>query len=655
MKQSPVDQTITYSIVIGALNEEVYIGKTLLALEAYLKKQSIWDKTEVVIVVPPGNDDTYGVVVKVIKKSPFRYYRVLSPVSRAGKGRDIRLGVLASKGKYVCFFDADGATPLKYLGKLFQILETDKSNVVFGQRKIWHIHKTLLRNISSGISNVVTRLLAGLSIRDSQCGFKGFTREAADTIFRPLETIKWAFDIELYVRARSNDYDVAWLPVPGWRDPKTIADGLAGDRQLNAMLSTMKDLLGIAVRRVSGHYLPPVKRTVRIGFFKSILVGVVWYTLLHLIFLGGFGVVGTDQPNVTPTRPGIMNAVDTFDSPFYMEIAEHGYTGTGSVKHLAFYPLYPALLHTGQALTLYALDIRVVAFLLNGFFVALTAGILYLIGSRLKIPRPMYVVLTWLFSPWAMFLGALYTEALFCFLVVAAVFLLLKKQWYGAAIVAGLASFTRLPGILVGAVVVFEFMRQVGWSAIFRQAKSSAQSRERSITAALLLGLISFSGLVSWLGYQWIVFGSPFAFQEAYKILWSYQVFSPNILTPLVESTRTAIQGLLHMNIEAELFEVGTWGFAFVIGLLAAITRLKIPKGWYVFIGLNLVFILLNSNTVSVNRYILPVMVLYPMGIMLAYKLKPWLRTVAIYGYFAACLFVQVFMALRLVNFAWVG
>lgn len=653
MRQSQ-PKSITNSIVIGALNEEAYIEKTLLALEVYLKEQNIWQETEVVIVVPPSDDGTYTLVSRILQKNTFNFYKIIRPAKRVGKGRDIRLGMLASKGEYVCFMDADGATPLKYLGKLFNTLKTGEADVVFGYRKIWSMHNRFLRNISSGLSNVATRLLAGLGIKDSQCGFKGFTREVVTKIFEPLETTKWAFDIEVYVRAKSNGFRVTWLSIPDWQDPKTNAEGLGGERQLKAMATTMKDLIVITVRRVSGRYLPPDKLAVRIGFFKGVLVGLVWYVLLHLVFLGGFGVVGTDQPNVKPVRPGIMQAVDTFDSAFYKEIAELGYKGTGSIKHLAFYPLYPALLRIGQVLTFHTLDIRTVAFILNGLFVATTAGILYLIGSRLKIPRPMFVVLAWLLFPWAMFLGALYTEALFCFLVASTLLLLLDERWYWAAIVAGLASFSRLPGALVGVLVIFEFLRRVVWPA-FSQTKTKERGLKRILITALFLSAISFSGLVCWLGYQWVAFGSPFAFQEAYKTLWSYQVFSPNIIAPLTESTRIAFTGLLHKNIEAELFEVGAWMFAFVIGILALTSRQKVPSGWYLFIALNLVLVLLNSNTVSVNRYILPIMVLYPMFIMLVYKLPSWLRTITLYSFFASCLLVQIFMAIRLVNFAWVG
>lgn len=653
MRQS-LHKDISYSIVIGALNEEAYIEKTLLALEVYLKKQNIWQETEVVIVVPPGDDETYAVVSRILQKNTFSFHKVIRPVKRVGKGRDIRLGMLASKGKYVCFMDADGATPLKYLGGLFSTLKTGEADVVFGYRKIWSMHNRLLRNVSSGLSNVAIRLLAGLGIKDSQCGFKGFTREAVTTIFEPLDTTKWAFDIEVIVRAKSNNFHVSWLSVPEWRDPKTDTEGLGGESQVKAMATTMKDLLGIAARRLSGRYLPSDKRAIRTGFFKSMLLGFSWYVLLHLVFLSGFGAVGTDQPNVNPTRPGIMQAVYTFDSPFYKEIAELGYKGTGSIKHLAFYPLYPTLLHIGQTLTFHTLDIRTVAFLLNGLFVVATAGILYLIGSRLKIPRPKFVVLAWLLFPWAMFLGALYTEALFCFLVASTLLLLLNKRWYWAALVAGLASFSRLPGTLVGVLVVFEFLRQVALPALGQRRTKERGLGQISITA-LLLSAISFSGLICWLGYQWLAFGSPFAFQEAYKTLWSYQVFSPNIIAPLTESTRIAFNGLLHKNIEAELFEVGAWVLAFVIGILALISRLKIPKGWYIFIALNLVLVLLNSNTVSVNRYILPIMVLYPMFIMLVYKLPSWLRIITLYGFLTSCLLVQIFMAIRLVNFAWVG
>lgn len=395
----------------------------------------------------------------------------------------------------------------------------------------------------------------------------------------------------------------------------------------------------------------PRERTVRSGFLRSLIAGVIWYLLLHLVFLVGFGLTKTDQPNVSPVRPEVVHVVDTFDSGFYKEIANYGYTGTGSSKHLAFYPLYPLLLRIGQVFTLHMIDIRVVAFLLNGFFVSLTAGVLYLIGSRLKIPNPIYVVLFWLFFPWTIFTGALYTEALFCFLVSMVVLLTLNRQWLAAAITAGFASFTRLPGVMLGVLVLFEYLRQVDWPTI----SSSSKDCVKSLGNTLVIATFSFLGLMCWLGYQWVVFGSPFAFQDAYKTLWSYHVFSFNIVSPLAESTNSAIRGLLSKNIEAELFEVGSWVFACAIGLLSLIAKLKIPKGWYLFLALSLVLLLLNSNTVSINRYVVPIMVIYPMGIMLVNRLKPWFRTPIVCIYLIASLILQIGMAIRLVNFAWVG
>jgi hypothetical protein len=389
----------------------------------------------------------------------------------------------------------------------------------------------------------------------------------------------------------------------------------------------------------------------RSGYRRSALIGLGWYLLLHIVFVVGFGVIQSDQPNVDPDRPHILQAVKTFDSPFYEEIAEDGYKNGNSITHLAFYPLYPAILHMLSVLSLQAVDVRVISFVLNGLFVMATASVVYLVSVRLKLRHPTLVVLAWLLFPWSVFMGAIYTEALFCLLVATVLLLVLKNNWYLAALVAGLASATRLPGILLGFLVVFEFSRQVLLPRLIQNKLDI-----NNMLKAILLTVLSSLGLASWLGYQWIAFGSPFAFQEAYRILWTYHVFSLNILAPLVESGHVAIQGLVHKNIESELFEVGSWLFAFSILIASVVLRLRVAVGWLLFIALNLTLIILNSNTVSINRYILPILPIFILLIMLIERVPVgWVRKCLFIFYFIACVAIQLVMAIRLVNFAWVG
>jgi dolichyl-phosphate beta-glucosyltransferase len=61
--------------------------------------------------------------------------------------------------------------------------------------------------------NLALRIILRLKFRDTQCGFKAFTRRAAHAIF-PLQQIeRWGFDPELLYLARKFDFTVKEVPV----------------------------------------------------------------------------------------------------------------------------------------------------------------------------------------------------------------------------------------------------------------------------------------------------------------------------------------------------------------------------------------------------------------------------------------------------------
>jgi hypothetical protein len=71
----------------------------------------------------------------------------------------------------------------------------------------------LHRRIFGRAFNLALRLVLGLGYKDTQCGFKAFTRCAAQTIF-PLQHIeRWGFDPEILFLAMRFGFRVEEVPV----------------------------------------------------------------------------------------------------------------------------------------------------------------------------------------------------------------------------------------------------------------------------------------------------------------------------------------------------------------------------------------------------------------------------------------------------------
>lgn len=248
-----MSQKIKYSVVIPAYSEATIIESSLKGVAQCLESDKIRNKlTEVIVVAADGPDNTAELVLS--QRKLFKNLRLIKPGSKVGKGRDVRAGVLAAKGNYILFLDADMATPPHHIKEAFDKIEQTGADLLIADRPLNKIHNTLSRKVVSVLSNWIIRILATPGIKDTQCGFKVFKREVAYKLFTPLETLAWGFDVEVLVRARVHGYSIEFLKINDWHDPKEDRQGLVGESQLHAYISTMVELIKIAYKRLTRYY-----------------------------------------------------------------------------------------------------------------------------------------------------------------------------------------------------------------------------------------------------------------------------------------------------------------------------------------------------------------------------------------------------------------
>ncbi len=245
--------TPKFTIVVPAFREAAVIESSLTNLCNQLKADKIWGEIEVIVVTSdPTSDKTAKIAATFSDK--FRVFQLITPEHKVGKGRDVRLGILAAKGDFIIFTDADMATPPVHIAKMLKKLESKKADVVIGIRPLKRVHNSFSRRLRSVVSNGLIQVVAVPGVSDTQCGFKGFSKDAAHKLFEPLETMHWGFDIEILVRARSAGYKIATMQISDWHDPKIGVMGLAGESDTQANLNTLKELQAIVKKRLTGYY-----------------------------------------------------------------------------------------------------------------------------------------------------------------------------------------------------------------------------------------------------------------------------------------------------------------------------------------------------------------------------------------------------------------
>jgi glycosyltransferase involved in cell wall biosynthesis len=203
---------MTYSIVIPAFNESQRLGATLEKVLAYVGQQG-WD-AEVIVVNDGSRDNTAQIVREFAAKSPI--VRLVENPGNRGKGYSVRNGVLNSRGDVVVFSDADLSSPIEEMPKLLGALASG-ADIAIGSRwlraELQTQRQSLHRQLFGRMFNLLMRIVLGLRFKDTQCGFKGFTRRAAQKIF-PLERIeRWGFDPEILFLARKFGLRTEEVPV----------------------------------------------------------------------------------------------------------------------------------------------------------------------------------------------------------------------------------------------------------------------------------------------------------------------------------------------------------------------------------------------------------------------------------------------------------
>ncbi|MBZ5507583.1 MAG: glycosyltransferase family 2 protein [Acidobacteriia bacterium] len=209
-----------YSIVVPAYNERARIGATLEQVLEHLRAQK-WS-AEIVVVNDGSRDDTAGFVRQFAAEHP--EVRLIENPGNQGKGYAVRNGMMNARGKVLLFTDADLSSPITEASKLFAALEKG-ADVAIGSRwldpSLQFQRQSLKRQVMSRAFNLFTRAVLTFPYHDTQCGFKAFTRRAAEMIFPRQRITRWGFDAEIIYLAHHMKLKVAEVPVAWGHDERS--------------------------------------------------------------------------------------------------------------------------------------------------------------------------------------------------------------------------------------------------------------------------------------------------------------------------------------------------------------------------------------------------------------------------------------------------
>jgi dolichyl-phosphate beta-glucosyltransferase len=225
------------SIIIPAHNEERRLPQTLEQVVRFAGNQSF--ECEILVVENGSSDRTFEVGMEYASR-----HRPLVNVIHEelpGKGRAVQKGMLAAKGAYRFFADADLSMPpteiTRFIPPAVDIPIAIASREAPGAVRY---NEPFYRHITGRVFNSLIRLLVLPALHDTQCGFKMFRADAAEDLFQRQTLMGWSFDVELLYIASQRNYPILEIPIPWYFNPESKINVLRDSWRMFTDLLTIR-------------------------------------------------------------------------------------------------------------------------------------------------------------------------------------------------------------------------------------------------------------------------------------------------------------------------------------------------------------------------------------------------------------------------------
>lgn len=230
-------------VIVPAYNEEPRLAKSLERIREFLKAQDYqWEVT----VVDDGSTDSTAAIADGFAAAD-SHFKLISYADNKGKGYAVRAGMLRAEANWLLLCDADLAAPIEEVAKLFAA----NKPIAIGSRPLressLEVRQPWWREAAGRAFNFAVQALSIRGIKDTQCGFKLFSSEAAKEVFPRCRFDGFSYDFEALMVARKLGFEIAEVPIR-WSHQegskvRLVRDGLRMLRDLVALRLTLASRL----------------------------------------------------------------------------------------------------------------------------------------------------------------------------------------------------------------------------------------------------------------------------------------------------------------------------------------------------------------------------------------------------------------------------
>ncbi|HUQ41190.1 MAG TPA: glycosyltransferase [Candidatus Limnocylindrales bacterium] len=236
------------SLILPAFNEARRLPASLATCVEFFKARGL--DAEIIVADDGSTDATPKIFADAVTSLPRAHiqYRLLQLPHR-GKGAAVRDGVAAAQGDPIVFLDADLTIPVDILDQFIRALN-EGADIAVASRYVKGsvVKRPWWRRVMGTVFRGCVHALVPVDVKDTQCGGKAYTAEAAKDLFRRSRLSGFSFDAEVLFIARRAGYRVQEIPFTLVQDRVTSIDFVAQTPRM------LRDLVLIRFNAMRGRY-----------------------------------------------------------------------------------------------------------------------------------------------------------------------------------------------------------------------------------------------------------------------------------------------------------------------------------------------------------------------------------------------------------------
>lgn len=203
--------SLELSVIIPCYNEAKRLHRFHSLIQEHRHLPWEW------LFVDDGSTDATPDRIRDIHRDCGDTVRLLQLPANRGKGNAVREGFAAATGDFVGYVDADLAASPLHFGPYLADRELASGNeILLGIRlktQDGKVQRLLYRHVIGRVFQTYTSLVTGLTVYDSQCGFKLLHRSLAQSIGNQMQCDGFAFDVELILIAVNRGIRIREVPI----------------------------------------------------------------------------------------------------------------------------------------------------------------------------------------------------------------------------------------------------------------------------------------------------------------------------------------------------------------------------------------------------------------------------------------------------------